>query len=91
MSQEILYTSAPKGLKSGSRGFCTVVSTRGMAKNLSQRLESLSGYRHIYLPHDPKSHLNPINYAHFKITLGGRFRAPLDQIVRIRREPAEER
>lgn len=24
MTQELLYTSAPKGLKSGSRGFCTV-------------------------------------------------------------------
>ena len=31
MIEEIIYTSAQKGLKAGSRGFCTVVSTAGMA------------------------------------------------------------
>ena len=43
MSQEILYTSAKQGLKPGSRGFCTVVSTEGMDANLAERLESRSG------------------------------------------------
>jgi hypothetical protein len=61
LSQEILYTSAPQGLKPGSRGFCTVVSTSGMAKNLAERLESLSGYRHAYMPTDADAHLNPVN------------------------------
>ena len=36
MSQEIVYTSAPKGLKPGSSGFCTVASTAGMARNLAE-------------------------------------------------------
>ncbi|MBC8291414.1 MAG: hypothetical protein H8E37_14020, partial [Planctomycetes bacterium] len=71
MSQEILYTSAPKGLKPGSRGFCTVVSTRGMPQPLADRLESLSGYRHAWPPHDPQASLNPINYSHLAITVGG--------------------
>ncbi|MDA0282360.1 MAG: hypothetical protein O3B86_03295 [Planctomycetota bacterium] len=71
MSQEILYTSAPKGLKPGSRGFCTVVSTRGMPQPLADRLESLSGYRHAWPPHDPQSSQNPVNYSHLSIVVGG--------------------
>ena len=41
MVEEIIYTSAEKGLKQGSRGFCTVVSTSGMALNIAERLESM--------------------------------------------------
>ncbi len=69
MSQEIIYTSAPKGLKAGSRGFCTVVSTAGMAKNLAERLESLSGYRHQFMPGEDGE--NPVNYSHLRFTVGG--------------------
>lgn len=72
MSHEILYTSAPQGLKPGSRGFCTVVSTAGMAKNLAERLESLSGYRHAFLPHSVHASLNPVNFSHLIVTVGGR-------------------
>lgn len=70
MSQEILYTSAPQGLKAGSRGFCTVISTAGMAKNLAERLESMSGYRHHFTSHDTGE--NPINFSHLKVTVGGK-------------------
>ncbi|HEY2252927.1 MAG TPA: hypothetical protein VGH74_17770, partial [Planctomycetaceae bacterium] len=72
MSQEILYTSAPQGLKPGSRGFCTVVSTVGMAGNLAERLESLSGYRHAFEAHDPHAGLNPVNYSYSILSVGGR-------------------
>lgn len=72
MSHEILYTSAPQGLKPGSRGFCTVVSTAGMAKNLAERLESFSGYRHAFLAHEARADQNPINYAHYHTIIGGR-------------------
>lgn len=72
MSQEIIYTSAPKGLKPGSRGFCTVVSTHGLAKNLADALESLSGYRHVYPPQSPEASLNPVVYSHVRLTVGGR-------------------
>jgi GTPase-associated protein 1 len=72
VSQEILYTSARQGLKPGSRGFCTVVSTQGMAQNLASRLESLSGYRHAYPVHDPRAKQNPVNYSHLLINVGGR-------------------
>lgn len=71
MSQEIIYTSAPRGLKPGSSGFCTVASTPGMAKNLAERLESLSGYRHQFPPGDPHAHLNPVAYSHLILKLAG--------------------
>ncbi|MDZ4847691.1 MAG: hypothetical protein SGI77_00210 [Pirellulaceae bacterium] len=72
MSVELLYTSAPQGLKQGSRGFCTVLSTAGMPINLAQRLESLSGYRQVYPPQDVKAADNPICFSHLRLTLGGR-------------------
>jgi len=72
MSQEILYTSAPAGLKPGSQGFSTVVSTSGMAKNLAEQLEGLSGYRHVFAPHDPHAAHNPVVNMHVKLTVGGR-------------------
>ena len=71
MAQEIIYTSAPRGLKKGSRGFCTVVSTAGMGANLAERLESMSGYRHAFPLNDPSVGLNPVNYAHVTTRLAG--------------------
>ena len=71
MIQELYYTSAPRGLKAGSRGFCTVMCTAGMAKNLADRLEALSGYRHVFPPNDPNAHLNPVAFSHLRITVGG--------------------
>ena len=71
MIQEIIYTSAEKGLKQGSRGFCTVVSTSGMAANMAERLESMSGYRHAFGLNDPNVALNPVNYAHVTTRLAG--------------------
>ncbi|MEZ6040025.1 MAG: hypothetical protein R3C20_05940 [Planctomycetaceae bacterium] len=72
MVEEIIYTSAEKGLKSGSRGFCTVVSTAGMGLNLAERLEAMSGYRHVFPLNDPNAKLNPVNYAHVTFRLAGR-------------------
>jgi hypothetical protein len=72
LSHEIVYTSAPQGLKPGSRGFCTVASTVGIPKNLVESLESLSGYRHAYELHDPNASKNPINYSHLLLTSAGK-------------------
>jgi hypothetical protein len=72
VSQEILYTSAPRGIKPGSGGFCTVQSTAGMAKNLVERLESLSGYRHHFASHGSGAPQNPVNYSHLHLTVVGR-------------------
>lgn len=70
MIQEIIYTSAESGLRSGSRGFCTVVCTSGIDARTTERLEGLSGYRHAFLLNDPNSHLNPVNYSHLTMKLG---------------------
>jgi hypothetical protein len=72
MIEEIIYTSAVKGLKQGSRGFCTVASTAGMGANMAERLESMSGYRHAFPLNDPKASLNPVNYSHVTTRMAGR-------------------
>ena len=72
MIEEIIYTSAEKGLKQGSRGFCTVVSTSGMSLNIAERLESMSGYRQAFPLNDPQSSLNPVNYSHMTMRLAGK-------------------
>ena len=66
MSQELLYTSAPEGLNPGDQGFCTVVCTQGMPRNLKEFLESLSGYRQADQPP------HPVNYSHLMHTVGGK-------------------
>ena len=66
MSQELLYTSAPEGLNPGDQGFCTVVCTQGMPRNLKEVLESLSGYRQADQPP------HPVNYSHVMHTIGGK-------------------
>ena len=71
MGQEILYTSAPQGLRQGSSGFCTVGSTAGMEPNLAQFLEGFSGYPHPYKPPDPRTKDNPVNYSFIQWTIGG--------------------
>jgi hypothetical protein len=80
MSHELLYTSAPKGLQLGSRGFCTVAATRGIPAALVEKLETLSGYRPLFPPHDPKAPLNPVVHAHLRINIGGKAFSVLSRI-----------
>lgn len=68
MSEELLYTSAARGLKAGSRGFCTVEATAGMPPTMAQLLESLSGYRHLHAPGDPS---NAVVLRHVIATVAG--------------------
>ncbi len=72
MIQELLYTSAPRGLKPGSRGFCTVLCTSGIPAPVATALESLSGYRPVFSPGDPQAELNPVVYSHLRLPLAGR-------------------
>ena len=57
---ELIYTSAPKGLATGSRGFCTVAATAELPNSLAKKLEGLSGYNHLFDPGDSR---NPVNYS----------------------------
>ena len=80
MTIELLYTSAAQGLKQGSRGFCTVVCTAGLPINLAQRLEALSGYRHLYQPGDQRADDNPICHSHIRLAVGGKTLSVLSRV-----------
>lgn len=61
MSFEIVYTSVRRGLRTGSKGFCTVAATAGIPRALQEKLESLSGYSH----HEAAAGSEPpVNYSH---------------------------
>ncbi|QDT35173.1 GAP1-N2 domain-containing protein [Thalassoglobus polymorphus] len=78
--QELLYTSAPKGLKPGSRGFCTVLSSSGMPAPVATALEGLSAYRPVFPPGDPQAKLNPVVSSHILLSLVGQRRHVLSRI-----------
>lgn len=72
MSHELHYTSAPRGLTPGSKGFCTVARTANLPGPLEERLEGLSGYRQVFSPHDASASQNPVTFSHLKVNVGGR-------------------
>ena len=80
MIEELVFTSAKRGLQIGKSGFCTVASTPGMAANLARLLESLSGYRHLHPPGSAEAKKNPVIYSHLKAVVGGRSVNVLSQI-----------
>ena len=72
MAHQIIYTSVPRGIAPGSKGYCTVVASNGMAPALQRQLESLSQYHHIHPPNTPKDYLNPTNYQYSTARFGGK-------------------
>lgn len=78
MSDELLYTSAPRGLRPGRQGFCTVAATQGLTESWIDALEGLTGYRPAFGPTDPR---NPVNFAHLRIAIGGRERSVLARVA----------
>ncbi len=72
MGLELIYTSARKGLKPGSVGFCTVAMSRQMSSALAATLESLSGYRHLYTAGNGDYADNPVNFCHYLLADRGR-------------------
>jgi hypothetical protein len=80
MRHALFYTSAPKGLQPGSRGFCAVASTEGLPGHLAEKVESLSAYRPLYPPLDPRAHLNPVVHSHLRVTVGGKTYSVLSRI-----------
>ncbi|MCX6882354.1 MAG: hypothetical protein NTV12_07595, partial [Verrucomicrobia bacterium] len=49
MPQQLIYTSAPRGLVPGRSGHCTVARSESMGESLMLRLEQLSYYTHLSL------------------------------------------
>jgi hypothetical protein len=80
MSHELFYTSAPKGLQPGSRGFCTVASTRNLPAAVAEKLESLSAYRAVFPPHDPRASQNPVVYSHLQLNIAGKVHYVLSRV-----------
>ena len=67
MPHELIYTSAPRGLKPGATGYCTVAQTPDLPKDLAEQLEGISHYRHLRVD-DPNG--NPVAFAHSVLTTG---------------------
>ncbi|MBF0379187.1 MAG: hypothetical protein HQK72_17155 [Desulfamplus sp.] len=63
---ELIYTSYPRGLQSGTSGFTPVAYTEGMPKSYIELCESLSGYPFIYPLGHPQYEENPEIYTHYK-------------------------
>ena len=81
MTQEIIYTSAPRGLKPSSQGFCTVASTAAMPQPVASLLEGQTGYRPLFPPGDSRESDNPVNWSHLRVSTGGRAYSLLARIA----------
>jgi len=72
MAQELIYTSAQKGLRPGTRGFCTVAYTKSLHPEAIHIMESLSAYTNLYPVHDSRAEQNPISYRHYLFKMAHR-------------------
>jgi hypothetical protein len=72
MADELVYTSAARGLKPGSRGFCIVAATANLSPRTVTLLESLSAYRHLNLPTGGPHPSNPVAWSHLHLAGDGR-------------------
>ena len=70
MAYELIYTSAERGLKSGTRGFCTVACTRGIPPQTMQLLEAMSAYKNLHGVHDASD--EPVAWSHVISSFLGR-------------------
>ncbi len=80
MAQELVYTSAEKGLRPGTRGFCTVAHTRGMRPECIRVLESLSAYKNLSAVGDAASENHPVAYSHYRYMFSGKDSSILSRI-----------
>jgi hypothetical protein len=71
MADELVYTSAQRGLKSGSRGFCIVAATANLSPKTVTLLESMSAYRHLNLPTGDPHPDNPVAWSHLHLPRDG--------------------
>jgi hypothetical protein len=80
MASELIYTSAERGLRPGTRGYCTVAHTRGLAPAALQVMEALSAYKSLYGVHEEVFADNPISFSHYCSTLLGRSVSVLSRV-----------
>lgn len=72
MAFELIYTSAERGLRPGTRGYCTVAYTQGLRPENIQFLEALSSYKDLYALHHPQAGSSPVAHSHCRSTMNGR-------------------
>ena len=77
MIQELISTSAQRCLN-GNAGFGIVAQTVGMAPNVSQVVNALSGYTHVATPGDSQ---NPVVYLHAVRRTGGMARHIISRVA----------
>ncbi len=70
MASELIYTSARKGIRPGTSGFCTVAHTQGMSRIQVRLLESLSAYKNAVAGPAATAGLNPVAYSHTRLIWG---------------------
>ncbi len=80
VTQELHYTSSPRGLIPGTSGFCTVAATPHMPGPLVERLESLSGYRRVPGAKASEAALDPVVHMHLRLQITGRVQHILSRI-----------
>ena len=71
MAFELIYTSVPQGIKSGSSGFCTVAYTQGLAANIALKLEGMSAYKPYFPHYDENAKRNPVSFCHYSAVISG--------------------
>lgn len=69
MSHEMIYTSAPAGLRLGTSGFCTVCASEDIPAGLQQQLEKMSVYRHVVPPGSTVKATNPVCWQHVLVNV----------------------
>ncbi|MBF0230026.1 MAG: hypothetical protein HQK63_10660 [Desulfamplus sp.] len=71
---ELIYTSYPRGLQSGTSGFTPVAYTEGMPRSYIELCESLSGYPFVYPLGDPRYEENPEIYTHYRFKVNANYK-----------------
>ena len=71
MAYELVYTSAPAGIRPGSSGFCVVACTENIPAALAGQLEKLSAYKPYFPEYDELAAENPVACAHLTAVSGG--------------------
>jgi len=80
MAFKLVYTSASKGLKEGSFGFCTVACSRKLSERTITALEAFSGYRRLFVDAE-RAVQNPIVYSHVLLDDGETTQRVLSRIA----------
>ena len=81
MAEQLIFTSAPSGLKPGTRGYTTVAASRGISPPMMAKLEGMSGYRLAFNVSDARAEQNPVAYSHQLLRQGGQTLSLLSRVA----------